>query len=241
MTLYFVFLRPLGSDLFSCIENLQNGVVRGIEVSKNLTVFTTLPDRNQDFNNSQEILKTLMQNYSLVIMDCDYETNYSYFNYAQEIYLVQSYDILTIQPLTAFLRNLKAKNILAPNKLRIVLNKVLRVRSITDRVIIGGMSSYNDPSMSYMTELFDKDNVKYCTIPFDQEAYSRYLDGLVNCEVSTRAYPKNLMVSLENLGNMIYPLLNNDKPANKFNTYNQRTSNFSSTMNETLNKMKNRY
>lgn len=49
------------------------------------------------------------------------------------------------------------------------------------------------------------------------------------------------MVSLENLGNMIYPLLNNDKPANKFNTYNQRTSNFSSTMNETLNKMKNRY
>ena len=99
-----------------------------------------------------------------------------------------------------------------------MLNKVLRVRSITDRVIIGGMSSYNDPSMSYMTELFDKDNVKYCTIPFDQEAYSRYLDGLVNCEISTRAYPKNIMASLENLGNMIYPLLNNDRPANKFNT-----------------------
>lgn len=153
---YYIYTQndeELRKIAFSCIENLQNGVVRGIEVSKNLTVFTTLPDRNQDFNNSQEILKTLMQNYSLVIMDCDYETNYSYFNYAQEIYLVQSYDILTIQPLTAFLRNLKAKNILAPNKLRIVLNKVLRVRSITDRVIIGGMSSYNDPSMSYMTEL----------------------------------------------------------------------------------------
>ena len=74
-----------------------------------------------------------------------------------------------------------------------MLNKVLRVRSITDRVIIGGMSSYNDPSMSYMTELFDKDNVQYCTIPFDQEAYSRYLDGLVNCEISTKGYPKNLM------------------------------------------------
>ena len=241
---YYIYTQndeELRKIAFSCIENLQNGVARGIEVSKNLTVFTTLPDRNQDFNNSQEILKTLMQNYSLVIMDCDYETDYSYFNYAQEIYLVQSYDILTIQPLTAFLRNLKAKNILNPNKLRIVLNKVLRVRSITDRVIIGGMSSYNDPSMSYMTELFDKDNVKYCTIPFDQEAYSRYLDGLVNCEISTRAYPKNIMASLENLGNMIYPLLNNDRPANKFNTYNSRTSNFSSTMNETLNRMKNRY
>ena len=241
---YYIYTQndeSLRNIAFSCIENLQNGIVKGIDVSKNLTVFTTLPDKNIDFNNYQGILTTLMQNYSLVIMDCDYETNYAYFKYAQEIYLVQSYDILTIQPLTAFLRNLKSKNILDPNKLRIVLNKVLRVRSITDRVVIGGMSSYNDPSMSYMTELFDKDNVKYCTIPFDQEAYSRYLDGLVNCEISTKGYPKNLMTSLENLGNMIYPLLNNDKPANKFNTYNQRTSNFSSDMNATLNKMKNRY
>ena len=241
---YYIYTQndeDLRNIAFSCIDNLQRGTAKGIEVNKNLTVFTTVPDNNSDFNNYQGILSTLMQNYSLVIMDCDYDTNYAYFKYSQEIYLVQSYDILTIQPLTAFLRNLKSKNILDPNKLRIVLNKVLRVRSITDRVVIGGMSSYNDPSMSYMTELFDKDNVKYCTIPFDQEAYSRYLDGLVNCEISTKGYPKNLMTSLENLGNMIYPLLNNDKPANKFNTYNQRTSNFSSDMNATLNKMKNRY
>lgn len=241
---YYIYTQndeDLRNIAFSCIDNLQRGTAKGIEVNKNLTVFTTVPDNNSDFNNYQGILSTLMQNYSLVIMDCDYDTNYAYFKYPQEIYLVQSYDILTIQPLTAFLRNLKSKNILDPNKLRIVLNKVLRVRSITDRVVIGGMSSYNDPSMSYMTELFDKDNVKYCTIPFDQEAYSRYLDGLVNCEISTKGYPKNLMTSLENLGNMIYPLLNNDKPANKFNTYNQRTSNFSSDMNATLNKMKNRY
>ena len=216
-------------------------MARGIEVNKNLTVFTTLPDRNVDFNDYQNTLTTLTKNYSLVIMDCDYETNYAYFDCAQEIYLVQSYDILTIQPLTAFLRNLKSINILEPSKLRIVLNKVLRVRSITERVIIGGMSSYNDPSMSYMTELFNKDNVKFCSIPFDQEAYSRYLDGLVNCEISTRGYPKSMIESLEGLTNMMYPLLNNDKPANKFNTYNQRTSSFSSNMNETLNKMKNRY
>ena len=46
-------------------------------------------------------------------------------------------DVLTIQPLTAFLRDLKAKNILNPEKLRIVLNKTLRVRNITDKLIIG--------------------------------------------------------------------------------------------------------
>ena len=241
---YYIYTQndeELRKTAFSCIENLQNGVAKGIEINKNLTVYTTLPDRNTDFNDYSSILTTLMQNYSLVIMDCDYETNYAYFNMAQEIYLVQSYDILTIQPLTEFLRNLKSRNILDPNKLRIVLNKVLRVRSISEKVIIGGMSSYNDPSMSYMTELFNKDNVKFCVIPFDQEAYSKYLDGLVNCEISTTGYPKTFVNSLDKLANMMYPLLNNDKPANKFNAYNQNTSNFSSNMNATLNKMKNRY
>lgn len=241
---YYIYTKndeELRKVAFSSIENLKNGVAKGIEVGKNLTVYTSLPDRNVEFNDYKDILMTLTQNYSLIIMDCDYDTNYAYFKFAQEIYLVQSYDILTIQPLTAFLRNLKSRNILEPGKLRIVLNKVLRVRSITDRIIIGGMSSYNDPSMSYMTELFDKDNIKYCTIPFDQETYSRYLDGLVNCEISIKGYPKNLLLSLEKLANMMYPLLNSDKPANKFNTYNSSTNNFSSNMNETLNKMKNRY
>ena len=241
---YYIYTQNdegLRNVAFSCINNLQNGTAKGIEVNKNLTVFTTLPEGNDSFNNYQSILTTLMKNYSLVIMDCDYNTNYSYFDCAQEIYLVQSFDILTIQPLTAFLRNLKSKNILDQNKIRIVLNKSLRIRSVTDNMIIGGMSSYNDPAMSYMTELFDKDNVKYCSIPFDQEAYSRYLEGLVTCEISVKGYPKSILDSLENLCNMMYPLLNNDRPANKFNTYNQYTNGFSSNMNATLNKMKNRY
>ena len=241
---YYIYTKneeELRKTAYACADNLRNGVPKGIMVNKNLDVYTTLPDRNIEFNDYRSILTTLTQNYSLVIMDCDYETNYAYFNLAQEIYLVQSFDILTIQPLTAFLRNLKSRNILEPNKLRIVLNKVLRVRTITEKVIIGGMSSYNDPSMSYMTELFDKDNIKYCSIPFDQEAYSKYLEGLVNCEISTKGYPKNMLANLEKLANMLYPLLNNDKPANKFNTYNPSTNHFSSNMNETLNKMKNRY
>lgn len=241
---YYIYTQNdegLRKTAFNCVNNLKNGIAQGIEVNKNLTVYTTLPERNEEFNDYSEILSNITKNYSLVIMDCDYETNYSYFNFAQEIYLVQSFDILTIQPLTAFLRNLKSKNILDTSKLRIVLNKALRVRSITERVIIGGMSSYNDPSMSYMTELFDKDNIQYCSIPFDQEAYSKYLDGLVNCEISTKGYPKNFLVSLDKLANMVYPLLANDRPANKFNPYNEKTSSFSNNINATLNKMKNRY
>ena len=239
---YYIYTQNdenLRKTAYNCIQNLKSGVTKGIEVNKNLTVYTNLPEKNTEFDDYKNILTTLLENYSLVLMDCDFDTRYEYFDLAQEIYLVQSYDILTIQPLTAFLRNLKSKNMLDPQKLRVVLNKVLRVRSITDKIIIGGMSSYNDPSMSYMTELFDRENIKYCSIPFEQETYSKYLDGLVNCEISTKGYSKNFMSSLEKLANMIYPLLNNDKPSNKLNNYSNNK--FSNNMNSTLNKMKNSY
>ena len=89
---------------------------------------------------------TLSKNYSLVLLDCDFDTNFNYFAESHEIYLVQTYDILTIQPLTAFLNELKYKNILNPNKLRIVINKTLKLRKLTDKMVIGGISCYNDPA-----------------------------------------------------------------------------------------------
>lgn len=72
------------------------------------------------------------------------------------MYLVQSMDVLTIQPLTAYLRELKAKGILEPNKLRAVINKYTKVKGVTEKAIIGGMAFYNDPAMSFMTELFNR-------------------------------------------------------------------------------------
>ena len=236
---YYIYTQneeELRKKAFSCITNLKNGIVDGIQVNNNLTVFTTLPDEDNVMDDYESILTTLVQNYSLILMDCDFDTNYGYFKNAQEIYLVQSFDILTIQPLTAFLRNLKTKNILDPEKLRIVLNKVLRVRSVTERAVIGGMSFYNDPAMSFMTELFNKDTIKYCTIPFEEQTYSRYLEGLVNCKISVNGYSKNFMMSLEKLSNMVYPLLSNN---GGYNSYNQ--NGFSNNMNATLNKMKRNY
>ena len=236
---YYIYTQneeELRKKAFSCITNLKNGIVDGIQVNNNLTVFTTLPDEDNVMDDYESILTTLVQNYSLILMDCDFDTNYGYFKNAQEIYLVQSFDILTIQPLTAFLRNLKTKNILDPEKLRIVLNKVLRVRSVTERAVIGGMAFYNDPAMSFMTELFNKDTIKYCTIPFEEQTYSRYLEGLVNCKISVNGYSKNFMMSLEKLSNMVYPLLSNN---GGYNSYNQ--NGFSNNMNATLNKMKRNY
>ena len=205
-------------------------------------MYTTLPGENEDINDYANILETLIKNYSLVILDCDFETNYGYFKEAQEIYLVQSLDVLTIQPLTAFLRDLKAKNVLNPEKIRVVLNKLVKVRSITDKIIIGGMAYYNDPAMSFMTELFNKDLVPYCTIPFEEQAYSRYLEGLINCKISLSGYSKNFMAAFAKLANMVYPLIGNGNytmPGGYNNYANNQTNNFSNGMNETLNRMKN--
>ena len=225
---------------YNCMEELRRGNANGIQVHKNLTVYTTLPGENEDIEDYGHILETLVQNYSLVILDCDFETNYNYFREVQELYLVQSLDVLTIQPLTAFLRNLKAKGALEPEKIRVVLNKVLKLRSISEKTIIGGMAFYNDPAMSFMTELFNKDTVLHCSIPFEEQAYAKYLEGLINCKISLNGYSKNFMAILNNLGDMVYPLINNKGNTKNYNNYNPQ-NNFSSNMNDTLNKMKNSY
>ena len=206
-----------------CIEKLRNGVAEGIKVNKNLTVFTSLPDEVEGLNDYENIIQTLLNNYSIVLLDCDFNTNYAYFNIAQEVYLVQSFDILTIQPLTAFLRELKAKNILNPNKLRVIINKHVKLSNITDKLLIGGISSYNDPGMSFMTELFNKNEMKYFTVPFDIQAYEKYLNGLADCKVSLRGYSKNMLQSLEKLANQVFPLINgkSNYKENGYNNYNK--------------------
>ena len=239
---YYIYTKneeDIRKTAFASINNLVNGRPEGIKVNRNLTVFTSLPDENDTIRNSGPILETLIKNYSVVLIDCDFNTPDGYFSNVQEIYLVQSMDVLTIQPLTAFLRGLKAKNILDENKIKIVINKYTKIRSATEKTIIGGMAFYNDPAMSFMTELFDRNLVKYTVIPFEEETYMRYLEGLINCDITLKGYSKNFMQSLKQLANMIYPLVSG-KGMYKPNKP-QYNSSFSSSMNNTLNQMKQNY
>ena len=222
------------------IQNLINGVAAGLRVDKNLTVYTALPDDDVPMEKYEEILSTLVKNHSLILIDCDFQTDFGYFAASQETYLVQSMDILTIQPLTAFLRDLQSKNIYQPENLRIVINKELPVKTLTVKNIIGGLSYYNDPSMSFMRELFNRETAKYCTIPFEIATYSKYLEGLVNCKISLNGYSKEFLQALRTLENMVYPLME-ATPSNNMsgaNNNNYARSRFSNEMNNTLNQMK---
>ena len=238
---YYIYTKneeDLRKIAMNCIPNLLSGTAQGIEANKKLTIYTSLPDETEGIENAGIILQTLLNKHSLVLIDCDFETPLKYFEKSQEVYLVQSYDVLTIQPLTAFLRELKSKNILDESKLRAVLNKEIKLRGVNDKTIIGGMAYYNDPSMSFMTELFNKNAIRYITIPFDEIVYQKYLEGLINCEISTKGYPKNVNQVLHELANMVYPSVSGKST---YTPPRVQTSGFTPSMNSTLDQMKRNY
>ena len=251
---YYIYTKndeDLRRTAVNSLENLMAGRAEGIKVNNNLSVYTNIPSQNEEIKNSHSIMETLVKNHSLILIDCDFNTPIEYFAKAQELYLVQSMDVLTIQPLTEFLRELKIKNALEESKIRIVLNKILRVRGVTGKNIVGGMSNYNDPEMSFMTELFDRNTVKVAAqIPFDEDVYAKYLESLIECEIKLNGYPKEFKARLTSLAETIYPLLpnnNNNGKKNKknsrqgYSSSNQYPNSFSSGMNDTLNSMRNRY
>ena len=240
----------LRNKAFRCMESLRMGSIEdGIRINKNLSVYTTLPGENQSIDDYGNILETLARNHTVVLLDCDFETNINYFKESQEIYLVQTYDILTIQPLTAFLNELKYKNILDPSKLRIVINKKLPLRKLTDKMIVGGISCYNDPASTYINTLFNKDTIRFTTVPFEDATYARYLERLVDCEISLNGYSKMFLEALKKLADMVYPLIAGGKSkyneAPNYNDYSKKNKPvngaFNSNMNETLNKMINNF
>ena len=247
---YYIYTKneeQLRTTAAHSIQGLTRGITQGINVNKNLTVYTALPDENETIKNVDEILETLLKNYSLILIDADFDTPVGYFKQSQETYLVQTLDILTIQPLTAFLRDLKAKNILDENKLRVILNKTVGIKGITEKTIIGGMAYYNDPAMSFMTELFDRNSVKYMTIPFEQEIYTKYLQGIIECEITLKGYSKTFIQNLKMLANMVYSASPNNTYAppsiGNMNTnmnQNMGGQGFSS-MNSTLDQMRRNY
>lgn len=221
-------------------NNLKSGVANGIQEHKNLTIYTSPIEGDENLESVEPIIETLMKNHTVVLMDCDFKTPMRYFKYAQEIYLVQSMDILTIQPLTAFLRQLTDKGMFEGSKARVVLNKFVRTREINENILIGGMSIYNDAGMTVRKELFDRKNVPSIVIPFDLKSYLRYLDGLVICDISLKGYSKEFLQSLKGLANMVYNQGTNNSgkympPSAKNN------SGFSPRVNNTLNQMKQNY
>lgn len=206
---YYIYTKneeALRKKAYSCIEKLKMGECNGIEVNNNLTVYTSLPGEDNLIKDVEPILETLLKKHSLILIDCDFETPINYFEYATEILLVQTMEVLTIQPFTEILSEMKNNELLIESKLRIILNKYVELDGITEKEIIGGMAFYNEPSMTYMKQLFNKNLVQYMKIPFNRKAYERYLEAVANCDINLNGYPVEFLELLEQLCDEIYPL-----------------------------------
>lgn len=230
------------------IYSLLEGNAYGVKINKNLTVYTALPTDTEEFYEADKVLKTLIDNYSVVLIDCDYDTPIGYFDNSTDLFLVQNMDILTMQPLTTFLKELKSKGVLKDEKMRFISNMETKVKGVNSQILLSAIAVYKDPGMAYTVDLFDKNLTKVFTVPFDIEAYNKYLTSLVECNISLNGYSKAILSSLKAIAACIYPLLNNGKN-NKKNggSYtppslgNYSNTTFNNNIGNTLNQMKNQY
>lgn len=197
---------PLINKAVSSIRNLENGLAKGLDVSRYLTVYTNIPDGGLE-NKTEDIeaiVSTLTHNYDIILVDSDFATNEKFFAYASEIYVVQSMDALTIQPITKFLSELKDKGLLQEEKLRIIINKYMNMKRLPAEIVIEGLTRYNEPTMTLQKELFNSKNVPAILIPFDMQAYTRYMDVIATCQMTLNGYPTVFLNSLDKLASIIY-------------------------------------
>ena len=187
------------------IIKLEKGIAEGVQINKNLSVYTGLPTNDTNKLNSRAVIDTLKKNHTLILLDCDFETNLEYYTYSNQIFTVQSLDVLTMQPLTIHLKKLKELGIISDSKISIILNKEVPVKGLTKKLMIGGLSMYNSPNMEERVQLFNKDNVKVYSVPFDIQAYQKYLENIVHCKFEIAGYPKKFITELKLIAENIYP------------------------------------
>ena len=199
---YYIYTQNKESvrvSIKDCFKDLSEGKLNGLHVENKLTIYTDLPNEKEYSVKAENILETLLKKHQIVLIDTDFSTNIDYFTYSQQVYLVQTMDFLTIKPLTEFLSKLKSQNAINSEKIRIILNKYINLDGISVRQLIGGLAFYNDPSMTYMQQLFEKNGARYTTISYDQQAYEVYLQDIAKYQVSIDYYSDEFRMQLEKL------------------------------------------
>ena len=197
------------------LKKLSNEIVEGLKIRNNLSIFTAIPYENIENLDARKILDTASKNFDVVMLDCDLKTESVYFQKSDEIYLVQSMDTFTIQPLTKFLCN--NIGVFDFSKIHIVINKYVKLKKLDYKMILVGMSTYNDPIMSMQRNLFDASKVSCSLIPFDVQTYSSYLEAIAMCKINIDEYSNQVKESLDELKDKVFPLVDSGKKADRKN------------------------
>lgn len=220
---YYIYTKneeELRKQTYECLNHLSAGVELGLKLNNDfLTVFTTLPNDNLELYNVNNMLNTLRGRYDVVLIDADFLSPIECFENSEEIYAVQDTDILNIQDLTLFIRELKTRA-MDLNKIKFIINKFIK-SDLTEKIILGGISNYNDPEMKFMDNLFDVSKMEYDIVPFSMDTFKVSIDQIVNCKIDLRQYNGKLTSCIKKIANKIYPVnqkKNENSNLGNFNT-----------------------
>ena len=183
----------------------SNGLNEPLVYGK-LSVYTGVPGEDRKQYNATNVVQTAMQHNSVVLIDCDFSTPVDYYRLAQDIYVIQDMDILNVNQITMFLKEIKTRGI-PMNKVKIVINKHVKC-ALTSKDLIDGIATYSSLDMNMIDPdpLFDTSGLQYFILPFDQENYTKYIEMLFKSSNAFSTFTREFKMALEMLVNAIYPI-----------------------------------
>ncbi len=183
----------------------SNGLNQPLIYGK-LSVYTGVPGEDRKQYNATNVVQTAMQNNSVVLIDCDFSTPVDYYRLAQDIYVIQDMDVLNVNQITMFLKEIKTRGI-PMNKVKIVINKHVKC-ALTSKDLIDGIATYSSLDMNMVDPepLFDTSGLQYFILPFDQENYTKYIEMLFKSSNAFSTFTREFKIALEQITNAIYPI-----------------------------------
>ena len=185
------------------LKYASNGLNEPLVYDK-LSIYTGMPGEDRKTYNSSVVMETVLQNNNAVLIDTDFTTPIDYFRQCQEIYIVQDMDILNINQLTMFLRNLKSKGI-SMQKLRVIINKHVKC-VLTAKDILDGIATYTSYDLKMYDELFNSASIPYYILPFDIDNYRKYVEMVYKYSNKFATFSEDFRQNLEKIINSIYPV-----------------------------------
>ncbi len=169
-----------------------------------LSIYTSMPGEDRKTYNSGMLVDTIMQNNNVILMDTDFTTPSDYFRLCQEIYIVQDMDILNINQLTIFLRQIKSRGV-PMNKIRVIINKHINC-ALTAKDILDGIATYTSYDLKMFDELFNSNSIPYYILPFDSENYKKYVEMIFKYQNKFNSFTQDFREALGKIINAIYPI-----------------------------------
>lgn len=203
--LYFLYtendeeLRDIAAD---SLVGLTRGQDNPLRVG-NVSIYTGIPgDLKKEIDPFKTIEAAKSKN-SVILIDCDYATSLDVYKMAQSIFIVQDMDILNIQPITTFMRELKYRGV-PLEKVQVIINKYVKC-GLPIKRMIEGLSFYRNAERTIFDELLPK-GIAYYVLPFNEINYKKYVEGIYASKVSYPTFTEEFKQSVDVVVSNIYPI-----------------------------------